>query len=824
MVWVNMARLPTADDLPQTTAQTAMKTGSYTARPMTGIASGLDKAGAELMAKAEQDRKIAESYEADKAKVDYLKRESELRMKYETDPDYKTAPDRMKSELDQFRTERMSRLPANVAKDFDLWGQQQVVQAYERQDGDRKLKYKAEELGTWKESSQYLLARAAEQGAAGDEDGKLETLRLFNEQNAKISALSVEARGQVAAWNAGGAAADVGKMMADKMPANKVAGWLKKRDPSIPPQPSPAVSQESATSFIMDRLENEPNKHPDPAGRGFSKFGINSEAHPEVNLDTLTKEQAAQIYKRDYWDKMNIDSLPNEMKMIVYDAAINQGVGFTSEALARSGNNPEMFMQLRKQRYLSIGGSNVKGWLSRLKQVGEASGVGSSEPSTGFYEIDRWRDSDPIGFKNFVEAKASETNQEAVVTKSNFELAIASTKDPVELQTIRQQVDENGLLDTVKKNELKMKIISQGKEMQDKMESIGRGSMFLDGSAYLNPKDTDAVKDANNAYEALTPALQEKPPAERNYIISDMISKTRFVPDLVKGNIISAGRSQKPDEVIAAADFLDRMSVTNPHMMDDLGSEKDLARIRMINDRVNAGVPAKDAMEMVDKALMPMNEAAVQAVKEEIKTLVKEKPATFWREKALEQFESFWSRDPVTTGAGVVDSLDGMAAKFRNAYEDNYLLTRDAKLAEQRAGEVIKGQYGRTSVNGFSQVLQYPPENYFGIEGQDNDWMRDQMVEAAEEVYKGSLNPPSRDYLEKNLRLVVDPKRTARTAAKGAPEYLLAIVRDNALVYFNQEKPFTFSVDAEKKKMVDKARAKADKLKQAEKAIRKFGD
>lgn len=405
-----MARLPTADDLPQNTAQTAMKTGGYTARPMTGIASGLDKAGAELMAKAEQDRKIAESYEADKAKVDYLKRESELRMKYETDPDYKTAPDRMKGELDQFRTERMSGLPANAAKDFDLWSQQQVVQAYERQDGDRKLKYKAEELGTWKQNTDDLEALAVRQKQAGDTAGFAKTMDLLNSSDDKVAALAPEARMSIAESRAGGRAIRMGKIMADNLPANKVAAWLKKPDPSIPPQPRPAVSKDGATSFIMDILENEPEKRRD--GSDFSRWGINSRAHPDVNLDTLTKEQAAEIYKKDYWDAMNIDSLPNEMKMIAFDAAINQGQGWTKSALEKSGNNPELFMQMRKQRYLELGGENLQGWLNRLEKVGNASGVNGSTQSTGFYEIDRWRDADPIGFKNFVTSKSAFYRQE----------------------------------------------------------------------------------------------------------------------------------------------------------------------------------------------------------------------------------------------------------------------------------------------------------------------------------------------------------------------------------------------------------------------------
>lgn len=791
-----MARLPTADDLTQTVAQTAMKTGSYTARPMTGIASGLDKAGAELMAKAEQDRKTAESYESDKAKVDYLRTESELRMKYETDPDYKTAPDRMRAELEDFRVKRMSGLPANAAKDFDLWGQGQVTQAYERSDGERKVKYKAEELGTWKQNSDDLEALAARQKLAGDDAGFAQTMQILNDADDKVAALAPEARMTIAEKRAGGRAVTMGKIIADSLPANKVAGWLRKPDPSVPPQPRAAVSNEAIhAAFHAQESSSGANAKTSIDGAvgdmqimpdTFKRFALPGENINNPEDNKRVGRRMLDKFMKDY------DGDPARVAVAYFSGEGNVApAGFPTPYLrnTKDGNG----------KYTADYANDI------VKRVG---GTPIDTTSTGYYEVDQWRNSDPIGFKNFVEQKAGETNRESVVAKSNFELAIASTKDPVELDSIRQQVDDNGLLDTVKKNELKMKILSQGKEMREKNASIARGAMVFGGSAGFNPKDTDAVKDVNNAYEALLPALKEKSPQERNYILADMVSKIGFVPDLMKGDIMSATRSLKPDVVVAAADLLDRVSASNAHMVEDIGSEKDRSRLRMINDRINAGVDPKEAVAMVDKALSPLNEATVNAVKEELKTLYGKKEASFWRDKAVGQFESIFSRDPVTTGVGVADAVDGMAAKYRQAFEDNYLLTRDVKLADQRAAEVIRGQYGRSSVNGFSQVLQYNPEKYFAIEGKDNDWMRGQMLEAAESIYKGTLNPPPREYLEKNLRLIVDPKLTPRTAATGSPQYRLMLVRDGALVDFSQGKPFTFDVDAEKKKMIEEARAK----------------
>jgi len=401
MVWLNMARLPTADDLPQSVAQTAMKSASYTARPMTGIASGLDKAGAELMAKAEQDRKTAESYEADKARVDYLRKESELRMKYETDPDYKTAPDRMKAELEQFRTARMSGLPANAAKDFDLWGQQQVVQAYERQDGDRKLKYKAEELGTWKQNTDDLEALAARQKLAGDIAGFAQTMDLINSSDDKIAALAPEARMSIAEARAGGRAVKMGKIMADNLPANKVAAWLKKPDPSIPPQPRPSVSNEAIyAAFHAQESSSGANARTSIDGavgdmqilpETFKRFALKGE-------DINNPEDNKRVGRR---------MLDKFMKDYNGDPARVAVAYFSGEGNVAPEGFPTPYLRNSKDgngKYTADYANDI------VKRVGGT--VANNQPTTGFYEIDRWRDSDPIGFKNFVTSKSAFYRQE----------------------------------------------------------------------------------------------------------------------------------------------------------------------------------------------------------------------------------------------------------------------------------------------------------------------------------------------------------------------------------------------------------------------------
>lgn len=134
-------------------------------------------------------------------------------------------------------------------------------------------------------------------------------------------------------------------------------------------------------------LQREGGYVSDPADTGGeTNFGISKRAYPNLDIPNLTPEQAAAIYKRDYWDAINADQLPANIRELAFDAAVNQGVGWTKGALAQAGNDPQRFMQLREARYRDIVAANpsqqkfLAGWMNRLRDLA-AGVVGAVVPS-----------------------------------------------------------------------------------------------------------------------------------------------------------------------------------------------------------------------------------------------------------------------------------------------------------------------------------------------------------------------------------------------------------------------------------------------------------
>lgn len=74
---------------------------------------------------------------------------------------------------------------------------------------------------------------------------------------------------------------------------------------------------------------------------GETKYGISKRSYPDVNIESLTIEQAKHIYYRDFWNtkQMELSSIDDEKIAIeLFDTAVNMGVGVASKFLQEALN------------------------------------------------------------------------------------------------------------------------------------------------------------------------------------------------------------------------------------------------------------------------------------------------------------------------------------------------------------------------------------------------------------------------------------------------------------------------------------------------------
>lgn len=142
-------------------------------------------------------------------------------------------------------------------------------------------------------------------------------------------------------------------------------------------------------------LENEGGYcwDPDDPG-GETNMGITKREYPDLDIRNLTKDQAIEIYYRDYWLKMNLHSIKNDLAILqMFDMGVNAGkrtavklaqkiVGAFADGIVGPETTglinvlPSDFVELykcnRKMYYLAlvrrkpVFGKFLKGWLKRV--------------------------------------------------------------------------------------------------------------------------------------------------------------------------------------------------------------------------------------------------------------------------------------------------------------------------------------------------------------------------------------------------------------------------------------------------------------------------
>ena len=96
----------------------------------------------------------------------------------------------------------------------------------------------------------------------------------------------------------------------------------------------------SFNEIIEKVLEHEGGYVNDPKDLGGeTKYGITKRFYPDVDIKNLTIEQATEIYKKDYWDKNRVESLPQNLWHIYFDMCVNMGKRTAVKVLQRAAVN-----------------------------------------------------------------------------------------------------------------------------------------------------------------------------------------------------------------------------------------------------------------------------------------------------------------------------------------------------------------------------------------------------------------------------------------------------------------------------------------------------
>lgn len=86
--------------------------------------------------------------------------------------------------------------------------------------------------------------------------------------------------------------------------------------------PAAALTFEEAFERLMGHEGGYVNDPRDPGGE--TKWGISKRSYPSVDIKSLTRQGAAEIYRRDFWGALG--AAPAAVKFQAFDFAVNSGI------------------------------------------------------------------------------------------------------------------------------------------------------------------------------------------------------------------------------------------------------------------------------------------------------------------------------------------------------------------------------------------------------------------------------------------------------------------------------------------------------------------
>ena len=80
---------------------------------------------------------------------------------------------------------------------------------------------------------------------------------------------------------------------------------------------SKTLQHEGGDTFTDDMLDHG----------GATKFGISQKAYPELDIRNLSEDQAKDIYRRDYWNRVKGDDIQSQVVAeTIFDVCVNMGI------------------------------------------------------------------------------------------------------------------------------------------------------------------------------------------------------------------------------------------------------------------------------------------------------------------------------------------------------------------------------------------------------------------------------------------------------------------------------------------------------------------
>ncbi len=299
-----------------------------------------------------------------------------------------------------------------------------------------------------------------------------------------------------------------------------------------------------------------------------------------------------------------------------------------------------------------------------------------------------------------------------------------------------------------------------------------------DDTQIINPKVADAYY-----RQRVLPSIANVPREAQEAIQAEYIDRLKLVPDTITKEVTNAANSNNPELLTQAGSLMDRIDQI-PGVVNKVPTAQQAYIQNVVNLMQN--MEPEEAVELARKATDPKDKARIEAVDRSLKEQAKDDPDIYLDRSEQAFRKLFVWNDPKPNDL----NSSQMAKEYQSIYENFRRAGSTESDAFEKADAFIKRTWGVSKAMGRADVMKYPPDDYYSIDG-DVSWIREQLFrDLADEVAGVS---PDDVFLMSN-------EQTARTASIGQPAYAVKFLIDG--VFYNADENWIpdMSSEIEKRK------------------------
>lgn len=209
-----------------------------------------------------------------------------------------------------------------------------------------------------------------------------------------------------------------------------------------------------------------------------------------------------------------------------------------------------------------------------------------------------------------------------------------------------------------------------------------------------------------------------------------IINRTSIIPESVQSTLRGFMFNGNAEQKQRAYSIIDAISVSNPAALTGSAgfTEAEIKDAGAFNSLIRAGASPDFANTVIQNSKNPLQQDIIKLRDSESEKNIKNVNIESSITDAFD--EGILSLEPSFAGS---ENLARATVDFKKLYRENYILYGNHDSAVGSALAAIKINYGITASNGKKEVMQFPPEQYYGLPNlsyeENGKWIYKQLQE-----------------------------------------------------------------------------------------------